>query len=168
MSIYQHRVAGLYQDEALAESAWGVLVRNTFHPSSLKIVGPGDPETDRKVEPEGYRVGHVVAEDLAVGAGMGAGAGTAAAGIMAAAKASLFMAEPVLATLLAAGYGAHLGALAGGVKALEVQEPRFAAAVRDALGQGYWAVVVLAEDEAGRRKAEQVLKQTLSEHTIGY
>ncbi len=166
MEKYQHKISGLFGDEASATQARDRLQAAALNEFKVFVVGPDEPTLDRKIEPESSATRDAVIKDTLVGAGIGSATGLAGTAALAAASVGLVLASPVAATLLAAGYGATIGSLAGAVKGFRISENDFAAIVQDALNSNHWAVIVHTQEEEDARRAEEILQEMTSEDIV--
>lgn len=167
MQQYEHKIGAIFSNASEAHSAYLVMKASGFPENQLFLVEPSDSKPDHKIEPEGDEVLSSGLKDLLTGTAAGAGLGAGAAGIAAATGVTAFFAAPVLATLLAAGYGAMLGSAVGAGKALHVREANFAAMIKDAIRHGHAAIVAHAKDDAEEAKARELFDQLDAEESVG-
>lgn len=168
MEKYTYKLCGLFPDQEAANAARERLSASGYPENQLFLLGAEDRAADRKLEPEREEVLDSTIKDLLAGAGIGAGVGTAGAATLAGAGVTLVLATPVLATLLAAGYGAAIGSIAGAGKALHVREADFAVMVKDAIRNGHWALIAHAKDEQEANQARELLAELATEKTLEY
>jgi len=162
---YPHKVAAVYPGAAEAEAA--VMALSAANIGDIEIVqlAPGTEDPDIGIEPETDATRDTVVKDTLAGAATGTVAGAAAAGATALFASSLFISAPVVAPLIALGYGTMIGGIAGAIRGLRLREDMLASVVKDALKAGYHVVVVHVENDAIRDQVDDVLNATLSEET---
>lgn len=166
MEQYEHRVSGIFATEAAATQAHDRLQSAQLDAVKIFKLSPGEGIAERKIEPESEATRDAVLHDTLLGAGIGGATGAAGTAALAAANVGLVVASPVAATLVALGYGATIGSLAGAIKGLRINESDFAAFVQDALRNSAWAIIVHARHEKTAAQAEEILRESASEEVI--
>lgn len=166
MEQYSHKVAAIYPDQSAAQAALEQLEAAGFSTSQVRLIGPHDPATDKKLEPEGDEIPKEFIKDTAIGTGLGGAVGAAGATAMAVTGVALYVAQPLLATLMTVATGAGIGTLAGALKGLRIKEDAYVAMVQDALRRGHWAVVALGRNTDEEARAHAVFKDTIREQEI--
>jgi len=166
MERFTHKLAAIYRDQSSAREAWGLLRQGGFPEAQLRLVGPTDAQTERKLEPEGEEVAMTVLKDTALGTGIGGALGLAGSAALGAAGLALFLSQPVAATLVIAGYSAGVGGVLGFLKGIKVKESLFVGAAEDALGRGYWVLVVHGRNEDEEKRAQALISETLAKETL--
>lgn len=162
MEKYTHKFSALYHDEKLARQALQQLKDHDFSDNQLRLISPDDPEAGAQLEPEGNEIPKEIIRDTLVGAGIGGGVGIAGTAVLAA-ETLLFATNPILGTLMAIGYGATIGGIAGAIKGLKVKETVFVGIVEQALQEGSWALVVHTQDQDQEKVARQILGETVAD-----
>lgn len=160
---YPYKVAGLYDDLAPAVTAHRALVDADIADSQVMLIGPQEHELDARIEPEGAAVRRTAVRDLLTGAGIGGVVGIGAVGALGGMSIPLIVAQPAAASALGAAYGAAIGSLAGGTKALRMDSAGFAALVKDEVAKGRWVLLVHLPDAGERDRAIRMLGATSGE-----
>ena len=102
----------------------------------------------QEITPDSDEVRDEMLTDGAIGTAVGAGVGVIGEAVLAAVNISLFVASPVVATLVMMGWGASIGALIGaGVGAGTKNTKHFSDLVRDAVNQGHTVLIAYANTE---------------------
>lgn len=166
MENYPYKVSGIYHEETLAHSALDKLRNSGFPAEQLRLIGPRDPKMGAKLEPEGQELPKEIIKDSLIGAGVGGALGVVGAAALAIAQTALIATNPVLSTLVIAGYGAAVGSVAGAYTGVKMKETDFLGVVEDALQQGYWVVVAHARDEAEEERARELIGETAAERQV--
>jgi len=158
---YPHKLAGVYPDQEKARAARDELLDTGLPRKQLRLIAAGDPNTDEKIDPESTATRDEMVKDTSVGAGAGTVAGAASAAGAEFLLPSLFISAPVVGGLIALGYGAALGGVAGAIYGMRMQEGMFASIVKDAVDDGNHVLVVHAHSEEEKEKAEKVMEHTM-------
>lgn len=162
---YPHKVAAIYPGAAEAKAAVTALTDAKIGDIEIVQLTPGTEDPDIGIEPEADATRDTAVRDTLAGAATGTVVGAAAAGATALVATSLFVSAPVVATLMALGYGTLLGGIAGAIRGLRLREGMLAGVIKDALKAGHHVVVVHVANDAIRDQVDDVLSTTLSEET---
>jgi len=168
-----HKVAGIYASEEAARAASREIVAAGFDAERVRVVVAANLD-EAVPAPEGAgsgaeapaSEGDDTATKVAGGAAAGGAGGLTAAAAAAATGASVVLAAPLAASLVAAGFGAVLGSAAAGLVSARVSERYFAGMVREAVARGYAAVIVTARDEPEALKAQDTVSRTAARQSI--
>jgi hypothetical protein len=163
---YDYKVGGVYADKLSAENSYLRLREAGFNTDQVYLLAPDDALTSAKLEPEGNEIPKEVVKDTLIGAGAGGVAGAVGSAALGVAGATLFVANPVIATLMITGYAATIGGIVGAAKALNVEKSAFDSAMQDILREKHWAVVVHCYDNDEEDRARQVLRKTFAEQLV--
>lgn len=162
-------VAALFGQAQDARDAAEHVVHDAHLPEKqVKVLGPGDPAIERKLEPEEPGIVHtLIKSHVALGltgliAGLLIGAALVVAGVEWAA------ASPFFTLGLAAIFGALGGMMAGGLVSIRPDRTLLDTQVEAAVQQGRWAVVVHPVNHGEEERALEVLAHTSGEvvHTL--
>lgn len=165
MKKYLHRVIGIYADETLANSAQEQLRTLGFEPDRIRLLKPhaGAPGAASATRADSDDVLNEMLREGAVGTAVGAAAGAGGTVALGLANAGLFIANPVLGTLVMLGWGASLGGLIGALDGARNSKGEIADLIRDAIASGHVVLVVYADNEARTAIARKVLGDSLHE-----
>lgn len=160
MSSYLHRIYGIYSNQNEAERVMEQLVQSGFKREQLELI---DKQSIRKeIAPDSDEVRDEMLSDGAIGTLVGAGVGALGEAVIAAVNISLFVASPVVATLVMMGWGASIGALIGvGVGAGTENTKHFSDLVRDAVSQGHAVLIAYANTEKQTTAAQDVIANSV-------
>jgi hypothetical protein len=123
------------------------------------LLSPVDLAGDEhKLEPEGDEIARTVVRRALYGGTGGALTGAAASVAAGAFKLTLFISHPVLASLVAIGYGTAFGATGGALAGEKIKEDMFIGALEDALKHGQWAVIIHTPDKETTQKVKVMLE----------
>jgi hypothetical protein len=162
MNSYLHRVYGIYSNRHEAEQVLEHLLQDGFNREQLELIdkpGPTDETT-----PDSDEVRNEIVIDGAIGTAVGAGIGALGEVAIAAANISLFIASPVVATLVMMGWGASIGGLIGAAAGAGTKNTQhFADLVRDAIKQGHTVLIAHAASEEQTTTAQSVIGNSLKD-----
>lgn len=162
MENYQHRVYGLYANRHEAEQIRAQLLQKGFKPEQMELIGKS--QSDEEIRPDSDEVRNEVVIDGAIGTAAGAGIGALGEVALAAANVSLFIASPVLGTLMMIGWGAAVGGLVGAAVGAGTEDTkRFSDIVQDAVKSGHAALIVYAMNEEQTTLAQAVIAESLED-----
>jgi hypothetical protein len=159
-------VCGIYHDEKSARQTLENLRKGGFTDERLRIIDPHDPYKGSKLEPRGEGVAKEIVKDILIGSGVGGGVGVAGSAALALAQTAVFMSNPVLGTLMIAGYAATVGGIAGALKGVKLKETDMIGVASDALKEGYWIVAVHAADQDQEDKANRIFSESVADKTV--
>jgi hypothetical protein len=162
---YPHKVAALYPDAAAAKAAITALAAADLGDREVMQLEPGATDIDRVIEPETEATGETVTRDMVSGGAAGTVAGAAVAGASTLVAPTLFVSAPVVGPLIVLGYGAVIGGVPGAIRGLRLREGVLAGLVKDALESGCYVVLVHVANDELKRRAQDVLDQTMAEDT---
>ena len=162
MENYQHRVYGLYANRQEAEQIRAQFLQQGFKPQQLQLVDQS--KSGKEITPDSDEVRNEVVIDGAIGTAAGAGIGALGEVALAAANVSLFIASPVLGTLMMIGWGAAVGGLVGAAVGAGTEDTkRFSDIVQDAVKSGHAALIVYAMNEEQTTQAQAVIAESLAD-----
>jgi len=162
---YPHKIAAVYPDKTAAEAALNAFNLVRLGGIRITLLAPGAGEVDLAIEPEIEETRNTVVEDTLAGGAAGTATGAAVAGATAMLAPALFVSAPVVGPLIILGYGAIIGSTAGAIRGLRVRETLLAGLFRDALDAGYRVILVHAQTEEARLRAQVVIDETMAEET---
>lgn len=163
MNKSMHRVVGVYDTCADAESAHAQLLAHGLLADQLKTLRPGLAGAGSEGKADSDDVLKELARDGAIGTAVGTLAGAAGTVAIAAANLSLFIASPVLATLVMLGWGASLGGLVGAVVGAQTRTGDVSDLVKDALASGHVVLVAHTQSEAQTARAREIIGSSMVE-----
>lgn len=147
MDTYLHRIVGLYPTREEAEAARDDLLRHGLAEGQLRLLAPGAVGAGVDDRSDSDDVLKDLLRDGAIGTAVGTAAGAGASIALAAANITLFIASPVVGTLVMLGWGASLGGLVGAVVGAERDKGDVPGLIVDALKAGQFVLVVHADTE---------------------
>ena len=166
MSNTAHRVSGIYATRREAEVVYDRLLRDGFQAGQMELID--QPGADAETDPDSDEVRNEMLVGGAIGTAAGAGAGALGSAAIAAANVSLFIASPLLGTLMMVGWGASVGGIVGASVGLgTVDTKRFDDLVKQAISQGHAVLIVHAETEEQTTLAQSVIGESLKDLTDG-
>jgi len=160
-----HRVSAVYPTREEAEAVRGRLIGAGLAAGALDILHeqalPTGADDDDEVLKD-------VLVDGAIGTAVGTGVGAAGTAALWAADLTLFVASPVIAPLAMLGWFAGLGGVVGALSGARAHVPgasrkegRFSDLVRDAIKSGNAVLVARTNDDAEKKLAEAVIRDSL-------
>lgn len=161
MNKSMHRVVGVYDTYAEAQSAHAQLLAHGLSADQLKTLRPGLAGAEGQADSDD--VLKELARDGAIGTAVGTLAGAAGTVAIAAANLSLFIASPVLATLVMLGWGASLGGVVGAVVGAQTRTGDVSDLVKDALASGHVVLVAHAQSEAQTARTREIIGSSMVE-----
>lgn len=152
------KVAGIYDQ---ADEARNV-VEEILHDGGMgidqvKVVGPDDPATSRKLEPEEAGIAQTLLKAHITLGIAGLISGLLLAGVLLLIGVEFAVASPYYTVFIAAGFGAVFGMMMGGLVSLRPDHDALITRVEEATHEGQWAVVVHPRNAAQRTRAEEVI-----------
>jgi hypothetical protein len=160
---HPYKVAGLYDQRSRAIAARQALIDADIAHRQVTLIGPQQQELDQRLEPEGDTIPHTAVRELLTGAGIGGALGIAAVGALGSFGIPLIVAQPLVASALGAAYGAAIGSLAGGARALRMDQAGFSALVKDEVANGHWVLLAHLPDARARDRVLDILDTTAGE-----
>ncbi|WP_148714623.1 riboflavin biosynthesis protein RibA [Chitinolyticbacter meiyuanensis] len=158
------KVAAVFDSQSGAEAAAeAVRVATGAQPEQVELVGPGDEQFGRKIEPESHGIvrtairAHLTMAVLGVTVGLVVYAGFFAVGERA------ILSSPIASAAVLAALGAIFGLLAGGLVTARPDHLAVVAPVRKAIRAGRWAVVVHPVSSRQTNEALRVLHRSSHE-----
>ncbi len=143
------KIAGLFRSRDGAESAAMQLSHIAgMDESQVKLVGPadgvgaGNVSFARKLEPEQSGIWHTLLRAHAFAGAIGAVLGALLFLVLVFAGNPAVLSTPGMSLVAMVFFGTLFGLLVGGALTLRPDHARVIAAVREAIRQGYWAVVI--------------------------
>jgi len=162
-------VAALFGRAQDARDAAEHVVRDAHLPEKrVKVLGPGDPGAERKLEPEEAGIVHtLIKAHIALGI-IGLIVGLLGGGALVLAGVGWAAASPFLTVSVAAVFGAAGGMMLGGLVSIRPDRTLLDTKVEEAVQEGRWAVVVHPVDHGEEERALDVLEHTSGEvvHTL--
>jgi VIT1/CCC1 family predicted Fe2+/Mn2+ transporter len=163
---YPHKAVAVYLDEETAQQAAQALRDAELGDARIDVLGPDSIDVDRAIEPEPGGARNRIIEDMLAGSAAGAVAGGALiAGGASVLAPALFVSSPIVGPLIVLGYGAMIGGTGGAILGLRAGEHRLAGLVKDALAEGFAAVIVHTADADAESRAAAVIAGTMAEKT---
>lgn len=143
--------------EVALSAADAVRAERGLDTAGLRIIEPGDPRIDRKLEPESRRIFGTLLRAHAVLGALGLVAGLVLSLILVAYDIPPFVASPVVSVAVITAFATIAGLLAGGLFTLRPDHDRIIHRAKSATGAGRWFVVVHTRKPEQREQAERVL-----------
>ena len=162
---YPHKLAAIYPNAAAAEAAVKALEPEKTGDIKVMTLAPDASDISHAIEPETQATRDTLAGDTITGGATGTAVGALAAGAAAVAAPTLFVSAPIVGPLVVLGYGAMVGSAVGAIRGLKLQEGLLAGLVEDALKEGYYAVIIHAENDAADDRAKTIIDATMTEET---
>lgn len=162
-------VAALFGQAQDARDAAEHVVKDAQLPEKrVKVLGPGDPAAERKLEPEEPGIVHtLIKSHIALGV-LGLIAGLLAGGALILAGVGWAVASPFFTVGVLAVFGALGGLMLGGLVSMRPDRALVDTKVETAVQEGRWAVVVHPVNHVEEERALDVLEHTKGEvlHTL--
>lgn len=157
--VSNSKLAAVFDSDAAARAAASALVaQGGLQPAQVKLVAPGEPDPNIKLEPEGGGIWRtIVVAHVRLGIA-GAVLGAAAFAVLLALGVPFVARSPVAAGLVAVFFGAVAGLLAGGLVSMRPDHDRYIQATRDALRAQRTTVVVHALSHEEQARARSLLE----------
>jgi hypothetical protein len=162
-------VAALFGQAQEARDAAEHIVRDAHVPEKhVKVMGPGDPSMERKLEPEERGIVHTLIKSHTTLGTLGLIVGLLAGGALILGGVGWAVASPFFTLGMAAIFGALGGMMLGGLVSIRPDRTMLDTKVEEAVQEGRWAVVVHPEDHDEEERAMDVLEHTNGEvvHSI--
>jgi hypothetical protein len=162
-------VAALFGQAEDARDAAEHIVRDARLPEKqVKVLGPGDPTLERKLEPEEPGIVHTLIRSHATLGVIGLIVGLLIGGVLILAGVGWAVASPFYTVGVAAVFGAVGGMMVGGLISIRPDRSLLDAKVETAVQQGRWAVIVHPVNRGEEKRALNVLEHTSGEvvHTL--
>lgn len=162
-------VAALFGQAQDARDAAEHIVRDARLPEKqVKVLGPGDPTLERKLEPEEPGIVHTLIKSHVTLGVLGLIAGLLFGGVLILAGVGWAVASPFYTVGVAAVFGAAGGMMVGGLISIRPDRSLLDAKVETAVQQGRWAVIVHPVNRGEEKRALNVLEHTSGEvvHTL--
>ena len=154
--VSNSKLAAVFDSDAAArDAAAAVIAAVGLQPAQVKLIAPGEPDANIKLEPEGGGIWRtIVVAHVRLGI-LGAVLGAVAFGIMMWAGLPFVVRSPVAAGLVTVSFGAVGGLLFGGLVSIRPDHDRYVQATHDAMDARRTTVVVhaLSREEQQRAKA---------------
>jgi len=154
--VSNSKLAAVFDSGAAArDAAAAVIAEIGLQPAQVKVITPGEPDADIKLEPEGGGIWRTIVRAHVWLGIAGAVLGAVAFGIMMAMGVPFVARSPVAAGLATVFFGTVGGLLLGGLVAIRPDHDRYVHATHDAMDARRTTVVVhaLSHDEQSRAKA---------------
>ncbi|GGK03887.1 riboflavin biosynthesis protein RibA [Luteimonas terricola] len=153
--VSNSKLAAVFDSGAAARDAAAALVAAVgLQPAQVKVIAPGEPDANIKLEPEGGGIWRtIVIAHVRLGI-LGAVLGVVAFGIMMWMGVPFVARSPVAAGLVTIFFGAVGGLFLGGLVSIRPDHDRYVQATHDAMDARRTTVVVhaLSHDEQARAK----------------
>jgi hypothetical protein len=162
-------VAALFGQAQDARDAAEHVVKDARLPEKqVKVLGPGDPTMERKLEPEEPGIVHTLIKSHATLGVLGLVVGLAVGGGLILAQVGWAVASPYFTVGLAAIFGAVGGMMTGGLVSIRPDRTLLDTKVETAVQEGRWAVVVHPVNHGEEERVLDVLEHTSGEvvHTL--
>ncbi|MEN1940729.1 hypothetical protein WCE39_06465 [Luteimonas sp. MJ174] len=156
--VSNSKLAAVFDTVAAARDAAAALVAETgLEPAQVKVIEPGEPDANIKLEPEGRGIWHtIIVAHVRLGIA-GAVAGALAFGIMMWMGVPFVARSPVAAALVTISFGAVGGLLLGGLVSIRPDHDRYVHATHDAMDARRTTVVVHALSREQQARASEFL-----------
>lgn len=155
---FPKKVGAIFRRQTDAVDVRDHLLAAGFDEDQVRLVGPGDEERGRAIEPEGGGIARLLARSHLTFGLVGLLGGIAAAVIGMALDLPIFAGEAPYVFLLAGFFGAIGGLLLAGLVSLRPDHDALAMAAQEAVRHGAWTVVVHAADTQEQREAKHILQ----------
>lgn len=153
--------------EAARSAARAVRAEPGLPSSGLRIIRPGDPEIDRKLEPESHGIaGTLVRAHLVLGF-LGLLGGLVLSLTLVGLGVQPLAASPVTSISVITAFSTVAGLLAGGLYSLRPDHDPIIYRAKSAVRAGHWYVVVHTRKPRERRRAEYILSRFRDAHAAG-
>lgn len=164
--VSNSKLAAVFESDAAArEAAGAVLAAAGLQPAQVKLVAPGEPDANIKLEPEGQGIWRtIVVAHVKLGI-IGAVLGALAFSIMMWAGLPFVARSPLAAGLVTISFGAVGGLLLGGLVSIRPDHDRFVHATHDAMAAHRTTVVVHALSHEQQQRARDFLVERGAEVT---
>lgn len=164
--VSNSKLAAVFESDAAArEAAAAVLAAAGLQPAQVKLVAPGEPDANIKLEPEGQGIWRtIVVAHVKLGI-VGAVLGALAFAIMMWAGLPFVVRSPLAAGLVTISFGAVGGLLLGGLVSIRPDHDRFVHATHDAMAARRTTVVVHALSHEQQQRARDFLVERGAEVT---
>lgn len=164
--VSNSKLAAVFESDAAArEAAGAVLAAAGLQPAQVKLVAPGEPDANIKLEPEGQGIWRtIVVAHVKLGI-IGAVLGALAFAIMMWAGLPFVARSPLAAGLVTISFGAVGGLLLGGLVSIRPDHDRFVHATHDAMAAHRTTVVVHALSHEQQQRARDFLVERGAEVT---
>jgi hypothetical protein len=166
MDRYLHRILGLYTTRAEADRVGEALLRRGVPAAKIHILEPGHSAGSPERKADSDDVLKAMLTDGAIGTGIGALAGAAGTLAIGLASISLFIASPVVATLVMLGWGGSLGGVVGALVGAQGSKGDVSDLVKDALASGHVVLVVHTDTEAQTTLVQEIVGPSVADSDI--
>lgn len=156
--VSNSKLAAVFDSATAARDAAAALVAAVgLQPAQVKVIEPGEPDANIKLEPEGGGIWRtIVRAHLWLGV-LGAVLGAVAFGIMVWLGVPFVARSPVAASLVTIAFGAVGGLLFGGLVSIRPDHDRYVQATHDAMDAHRTTVVVHALSHEQQSRAREFL-----------
>lgn len=164
--VSNSKLAAVFDSDAAArQAAEAVLAAAGLQAAQVKVVTPGEPDANIRLEPEGQGIWRtIVVAHVKLGI-LGAVLGAVAFAIMMGAGLPFVTRSPLAAGLVTISFGAVAGLLFGGLVSIRPDHDRFVHATHDAMAARRTTVVVHALSREQLQRARDVLAERGGEVT---
>lgn len=158
---YRSKVGAEFDDVDQARAAAERVTQRTgIEPEQVLVIEPGDPNFERKLEPETRGIERTLVMSHVTLGLTGTAIGIVVALLLILLGIELFSANPFYSVLVFGFFGAIAGLLLGGLLSLRPDHDRLIAAARTTGHEGRWFVLVHARDHAEERRATDALRRS--------
>lgn len=156
--VSNSKLAAVFSTEAAArDAAAALLAEGGLQAQQVKVVTPGEPDPDIKLEPEGKGIWHtILVSHLKLGI-LGVVLGAVAFAIMMWAGLPFVTRNPLAAAAVTMSFGGVGGLLLGGLVSIRPDHDRYVHATHDAMEAGRTTVVVHALSRDEQQRAHELL-----------
>ncbi len=165
MDNKSHKIVGIFTTLQDTHAARNFLIERGIAPAHINLITPDDTMIDKKIEPDGDGVAKEVVKDAIIGGAIGGGIGAAGAVAIAATSITLFVASPLIAPLALIGWGAMVGAVAGGGKGAGMREDRFADMIKGVTNVSKFVLIVHTTSDIEFKLAHDTLAELTQENS---
>lgn len=145
--------------EAAQAAADTVRTEAGLESADLRIVRPGDPAVDRKLEPESHGIALTLVRAHVVLGVVGLVAGLLVSLLLVGLQIQPFVSSPVLSILVITAFATVAGLLAGGLFSLRPDHDPVIQHARKSAESGHWFVVVHMRKPEQRQRAQRILER---------
>lgn len=164
--VSNSKLAAVFDTGSAARAAAeAVIAAVDLQPAQVKLVTPGEPDANIKLEPEGGGIWRtIVVAHVRLGI-LGAVIGAVAFAIMMWAGVPFVARSPMAAGLATIAFGAVGGLLLGGLVSMRPDHDRYAHVTHEAMDEGRTTVLVHALSREQQQRARDVLAERGGEVT---
>lgn len=154
-------VAAVFDQAQQARTAAEQVLHDSGLPAQqVKVMGPGDPAVESKLEPEDKGIFRTLVKAHVTLGIAGLIGGLLLAGVLILVGAGFAVSSPFYTFFVAGLFGLFAGGMFGGLMTARPDHDVVIAKVEEAVHEGHWAVVVHPLNHDQEKRAEEVLQHT--------